>query len=135
MNWHPPRALPLLDPDTTPFWTGGADGQLLIQRCRACDRFFHPPSPACPRCGTGEVGPEPVSGRATVAAVTVNHQPWAPGFDPPYAYAIVELQEDPSVRLSTNVIGCAPDEVAIGMAVEATFDQYEDVWIPLFRPA
>ena len=48
-----------------------------------------------------------MSGRATVAGMTVNVQPWLPGFDlePPYAIAVVALEEDRSVRLTTNVTG------------------------------
>jgi uncharacterized OB-fold protein len=34
----------------------------------------------------------------------------------------------------TNIVGCAPDEVYVGMPVEVTFDEHDDVWLPLFRP-
>lgn len=61
------------------------------------------------------------------------HQ-WLPGFPPPYAVAIVELDEEPSVRLTTNVVGCDPAEVHIGMHVAVMFEQWDDVWIPLFAP-
>jgi uncharacterized OB-fold protein len=32
-------------------------------------------------------------------------------------------------------VDCAPDDVYIGMAVDVTFEQAEDIWLPLFRPA
>lgn len=128
------RVLPALTQETTVFWTGGERGELCIHRCRACTRFFHPPAPACFRCRSTDVGPEPVSGRATVLAYTVNVHPWFPGFPPPYVIAIVAIDEEPSVRLTTNIIGCAVDDVCIGMAVEVMFEHWEDVWIPLFRP-
>jgi uncharacterized OB-fold protein len=84
-----------------------------------------------------------VSGRATVAAFTVNRQPWIPGLEPPYVVAIVELAEEPDVRLITNVVGVPLEEVSVGLAVEVFFEDWtassgdEDsrVWIPLFRPA
>jgi uncharacterized OB-fold protein len=76
-----------------------------------------------------------VSGRATVATFTVNHQPWIPGFDPPYVVAMVEIEEQPSVRLTTNIVGCRPEEVRIGMPVQVLFEHHDDVWIPLFEPA
>jgi hypothetical protein len=40
-----------------------------------------------------EVGPLPVSGRATVASYTVNRQPWIPGLPPPYVVALGFLHE------------------------------------------
>ena len=50
-------------------WTGGRrGGQLLISRCQDCGHYFHPPAPACWRCRSTDVAPEPVSGRATVAS-------------------------------------------------------------------
>jgi uncharacterized OB-fold protein len=84
-----------------------------------------------------------VSGRATVAAFTINRQNWIPGFEPPYVVAIVELDDEPDVRLITNVVGVPIEDVGIGMAVEVFFedwtglsgDEGSRVWIPLFRPA
>jgi uncharacterized OB-fold protein len=132
---RPFRVLPRVTPETEHFWRGGEHGQLRFLRCRQDGTYVHPPAPRCPRCLSKDVAPEAVSGRATVVAYTVNHQPWIPGFDPPYVVAIVAIEEDESVRLTTNVVECDPDEVRIGMPVEVVFEQYEDVWLPLFRPA
>ncbi len=49
---------------------------------------------------------------------TVNHQPWMPGPEPPYVVAIVELPEQDGLRLTTNIVNCAPDDVRIGMPVQ-----------------
>ena len=62
---------------------------------------------------------------------TVNHQQWIPGSDP-YVIGLVTIAEQDDVRLTTNLVDCAPDDVRIGMAVEVTFEQAEDVWLPLF---
>jgi uncharacterized OB-fold protein len=129
------RLRPSPTPESLAFWTGGADGRLLIAHCRACGHFFHPPGPVCWRCRSTDVGPEPVSGRATVAAFTVNRQPWVPGFAPPYVVAMVELEEEPDVRLVTNIVDIAPEAVTVGLAVEVFFEEWEPVWLPLFRPA
>jgi acetyl-CoA acetyltransferase len=75
-----------------------------------------------------------MSGRATVVGFTVNRHPWLPGFDPPYVVANVALAEDPTVRLTTNIVGCDPDDVAVGQEVTVRFEQHEDVWLPLFEP-
>lgn len=130
-----PRKLPALTPDTTPFWHGGADGVLNIHRCAACQRWFHPPAPICPHCASFDVAPQPVSGRGTVASFTVNHQAWTPELAAPYVVAIIALADQPGLRLLSNVVGCKPAQVHIGMAVQVRFEQHEDVWLPLFEPA
>ena len=128
------RHLPRLTEDNTFFWTSGADGKLRFLRCSKCGYYVHPPSPICPHCLTKTLAPEPVSGRAMVATFTINEQPWIPGFDPPYAIAMVEIDEQPSVRLTTNIVGCPPEAVHIGLRVQVTFEQRDDVWLPLFAP-
>src|SRR5207245_1398405 len=105
------RLTPTPTAESHRFWTGGEHGELLISRCRACRHYFHPPAPACWRCRSLDVAPEAVSGRATVAAFTVNHQPWIPGFEPPYIIAMAELVEEPDVRLMSNVVDIAIDDM------------------------
>lgn len=128
------RPLPQLTPATGWFWTSGADGRLRVQGCTKCSKLVHPPVPVCPSCRSRESAPVEVSGRATVVGVTVNAHRWLPDFDPPYAIAVVALEEDPSVRLTTNVVGCDATEVRIGQVVTVRFEQHEDVWLPLFEP-
>jgi acetyl-CoA acetyltransferase/uncharacterized OB-fold protein len=128
------RPLPLLMPWTEWFWTSGADGTLRIQGCDDCGQLVHPPTPVCPRCRSRASSPHAVSGRATVVGFTVNHQQWLPGFDPPYVVANVGLAEDATVHLTTNIVGCDPDEVHIGQEVAVRFEHDDDVWLPLFEP-
>jgi acetyl-CoA acetyltransferase len=85
-------------------------------------------------CRSRSATPTPVSGRATVAGYTVNEQAWLPGFPPPYVVAVVVLDEDPDVRLTTNIVGGEPGAVHVGQAVSVTFERCEDVWLPLFTP-
>ena len=135
MTDKPFRILPRLGGAAEFFWTSGADGQLRFLRCQSCGYYVHPPSPICPVDLSKDLAPEPVSGRGTVHTFTVNHQPWIPGYEPPYAVAIVELEEQDGLRLMTNVVGCPPDDVHIGMPVRVTFEHHDDVWLPLFTPA
>jgi acetyl-CoA acetyltransferase/uncharacterized OB-fold protein len=128
------RPLPQPTISSQPFWTSGADGRLRIARCSSCGRHHHPPAPICPRCHSLDVGMAPVSGRATVAGFTLNHQQWLPAFPPPYVIAVVALDEDQSVRLTTNIVGCDPADVTVGMRVRVTFEPHEELWIPLFEP-
>jgi acetyl-CoA acetyltransferase/uncharacterized OB-fold protein len=128
------RPLPELAPDVAWFWTSGADGTLRIQRCDDCKTFVHPPTPMCPTCRSRAWTATPVSGRGTVAAYTVNAHQWLPDFPPPYAIAVVALEESADVRLTANVIGCEPSAVHVGQEVTVRFEQHDDVWLPLFEP-
>lgn len=48
--------------------------------------------------------------------------------------AYVELDE--GVRLLTNIVGCAPTDVRIGMPVEVVFEDVTPlIALPKFRPA
>lgn len=128
------RPLPQLTPVNEWFWTSGADGRLRIQGCDDCGKLIHPPTPLCPVCRSRSWSPTAVSGRGTVVAFTVNHQQWLPGFDPPYVIANVALAEDETVHLTTNILGCNPEDVHIGQEVAVRFEPHEDVWLPLFEP-
>jgi uncharacterized OB-fold protein len=81
-----------------------------------------------------DLAPEATSGRAVVHTYTVNHQPWYPGLDPPYVVAIVALPEQEGLRLTTNIVGCTPADVRIGLPVRVNFERYDDVWLPMFEP-
>jgi uncharacterized OB-fold protein len=128
------RILPGLDGLNRPYWTGGADGQLLITRCTACGQYLHPPGPDCPVCG-GAVEPTPVSGRGRVKSFTINRQKWLPDMATPFVFAAVEIEEQAGLYLFTNIIGCPVEAVDFDMAVEVCFLEREEVFLPMFRPA
>ncbi len=135
MSDKPFRVLPRVTPLNEHFWRGGADGELRFLRCQDDGTYVHPPAPICPECLGKNVSPEAVSGRATVLTYTLNHQQWVPSPDHPYCIAIVELEEQPGLRLMTNVVNCPAEDVRIGMPVKVLFEAYEDIFIPVFEPA
>jgi uncharacterized OB-fold protein len=136
MTTRPPfRPLPDVTSANEHFWRGGAEGALRFLHCAACDHFVHPPAPRCPRCLAAGLGVRAVSGRARLASFTINHQPWIPGFDPPYAVAIVELEEQPDLRLTTNLVNCPFEAIRIGMPLRVVFEEREEgIFLPLFEP-
>jgi uncharacterized OB-fold protein len=143
MTAEPPfRILPRIDERNRHFWQGGAGGELRFLRCQDCGHYVHPPLPICPVCHSRKLAPEAVSGRATLASYTINHQPWMPGPELPFVVAIVEIEEQPSVRLTTNLVNCDHDAIAIGMPVKVVFERHDDpddpdgpgVYLPLFEP-
>lgn len=127
--------LPELTPENRAFWTGGAQGQLMIARCGDCDRRIHPPQLVCPACLSEAVESQPSSGLGTIESWTINHQPWMPGLEVPYALAIVSLEDQPGVRITAQLRDVAFDAIRIGMAVRVGFEPREDVYIPVFQPA
>ena len=134
----PFRILPRLNDRNRDFWTGGARGELRFWRCDDCGFYIHPPQPICPMCFSKHMHTEAVSGRATVATYSVNYQAWMPGPELPYIVAIVEIREQPSVRLTTNLVNVAEADVRIGLPVHVTFEHHPDpdgdIYIPLFEP-
>ena len=134
----PFRILPKLTEENRDFWTGGERGELRFWRCQECKFFIHPSAPMCPMCRSKHLKTEAVSGKATLASYTVNYQAWMPGPEPPYIVAIVEIAEQPSLRLTTNLVHCAPEDARIGMPVRVTFEHHPDpegdIYIPLFEP-
>jgi len=135
MSDKPFRILPAVTPENEHFWLGGAEGELRFRRCTACRYYIHPPAPLCPECLGRELETATVSGRGVVHTYTVNHQLWIPGFDPPYVVAIVALDEQEGLRLTSNIVGCGVEDVRIGMRVKVCFDERDDgIHIPLFEP-
>nr|WP_221220599.1 OB-fold domain-containing protein [Mycolicibacterium sp. BK634] len=116
------------------YWTSGSEGRLRFHCCVACGALQHPPAPVCRNCRSDRLELAEVCGRGVVQSHTTNHQQWSADFPAPYTVAVVAIDEDPRVRVTTNIVGCAPERVHVGMRVRAVFDQIEDVWLPRFTP-
>jgi uncharacterized OB-fold protein len=130
------KPLPRVDEETRGYWEALARHELYVQRCRDCGTTRFYPRAVCPKCLSSATEWLRASGRGTVYTFTVTHQSQAPGFreELPYVLAYVELAEGP--RLMTNIVGCAPDAVRIGMPVEVVFeDVTPEITLPKFRPA
>jgi uncharacterized OB-fold protein len=130
----PRRDLPALNERNRFFWQSGADGKLRFSQCCACGYYIHPSAPICAQCKSRDISPAEVSGRATVLTFTINRQVWQAGLEAPFVVAIVEMEEQEGLRLTTNIVNCAVEDVYIGQAVRVVFDHREDVWLPLFEP-
>ena len=133
------KPLPAITTEAKPFWDAAAQQRLIIQRCQDCNSWIWTPRPACNECGSEKVEWTPVSGKGEVYSFTVIRQvvgrAASKAFEPdiPYVIAWVDLDEGP--RLITNIIGCAVDDVKLGMKVAVQFEQAsKDVWLPKFRP-
>ena len=128
------RMLPKLTDANRAFWTGGRDGRLLILRCRACDRWVHPPDALIhDGCG-GALEPTAASGTGTVYTFTVNHQSFNRDVPLPYVIAIVELAEQADLRCFTNLVNVEADTVELGMEVRVLFEDHGEIFVPVFEP-
>jgi uncharacterized protein len=121
-------------PDTEPFWQAAKEGRLVAPKCGNCGAFRMPPTPFCPVCQSKLVDWTELSGRATVFSYSVVHG--FPGLkDIVIVAAVLDLDGAPGARLVSDIVGIAPDDVGIGMEVEAFFSPIADGWkLPLFRP-
>jgi len=129
------KPLPHVTALARPFWQGTREHELRLQRCRACGSFQFPPQVLCRSCLTEEQDWTATSGKATVYSFVVQHRPATPAFvdDVSYVVAVVELDEGP--LMLTNIVGCTPDEVKVGMPVEVTFvDATDEITLYPFRP-
>lgn len=117
-------------------WEAAAAGRLEVQRCRSCGQRMFPPEVACTSCRSEDVGPETVSGRGRVYSFTTVRQLFDPAWqgEIPYVVALVALEEDPTVRLLTNLVGADPETLAVDLPVEVTFEPRGGMTLPQFRP-
>ena len=133
------RPIPAVHQRDAPFWTGGARGELMMQRCGGCGHLVHPPALLCPWDRSPDLQWEALSGRGRVEAYTENRQPFLPGFPETYLVALVQVDEDPTARVLTNLVDVDVDDVSTGMPVRVVFERLVDddgseVHLPLFTP-
>ena len=119
-----------------PFWDSVKAHALRLQKCDECGSWRYIPTEICPRCGSERCSWTPVSGRGRVYTHTVIHRGPTPAYqaDAPYVIAHVELEEGP--RMISNLIGCSPGDVRIGMPVEVVYEDVAPEWTLFkFAPA
>jgi len=126
------------DPIDAPYWDAARRGELVVQACGACGKRRFPPRPMCPACQSFEHTWERVSGQGRVWSFAFPHPPLIPAFQQiaPYNVIIVELAEDPALRIVGNLVASAdapingvdPATIKIGMPVRVVFHRMtEDV--------
>lgn len=131
------RPIPYPDELTEGFWAGVKAHKLCIQRCSTCRHWNHVPTITCYACGSEALAFEPVSGKASVHSWTTLHDSPGPGFRNmlPLIVGIVELEEQPRLYLTTNLINVDAGRLKLGMPVEVTYEQLtEDCVLPQFQP-
>lgn len=132
-----PKPLPVLDPETRPFWEACQSGRLMLQRCVDCGHVRFPPTRFCARCNSSKCEWVASNGEGKVFSWIVVRHPVPRDVyaqDVPYVVALIELAE--GVRIPSNIVGCAPEDVTAGMPVSVTFRAVTpEITLPLFQPA
>jgi uncharacterized OB-fold protein len=135
MTDRSPRPMDLApDELDAPFWEGCKRHVFLVHRCGECGRAYWPAS-TCIDHGSSAMEWQPASGRAEVFTYTVVHHAYDRSLVDklPYAATVVKLDEGPFFH--TDIVGCAPSDVHVGMRVHVVFESVDDdIVIPHFTP-
>ena len=124
-----------IDHDTKEQWRAFLDRRLLVDRCQDCGYWFDPPRPMCPKCWSARIEPQEVGGTGRVQWFTLLHQ-GHPAASPehPYPVAVIELDDQPGLRMDGTIVDCDPTDISCDMAVELAWTD-DDAPLPLWRPA
>jgi uncharacterized OB-fold protein len=108
---------------TRPFWEAARHHELHIPRCDNCRRYQWYPRPACRHCGGTSLPWSAVSGQATLFSWVVVTHAFLPQFSAkvPFVSALVALDEDPAVRLATEIVDCPAADLAFDLPVRVVF--------------
>jgi uncharacterized OB-fold protein len=123
------------DPADLPFWEACAAGSFLLHHCERCSRYYWPAS-RCVEHGDEAMQWVAASGRGRLYTYTVMHRAHTPDTrgKVPFVIAVVKLEEGPFYH--SNILDCAPEAVAIDMALEAVMTPHDSgLTIPQFRPS
>ena len=131
---EPTRFEPPVSEAAGPFWDATRQERLVLPWCTSCERAIWYPREVCPGCLGTDLEWRPAGGEGVVYACTVEHKSQTRALEAPYVVALVELDE--GVRLLSNVVGCPPEQVAVGDRVRVTWEPLSDGRrLPLFEPA
>jgi uncharacterized OB-fold protein len=114
-------------PEESLYLRGLQEGRLLGQRCPACDKVYIPPRGACPTDGVPTREEVELPDRGIVTTFCIVNVPFlGQRIKPPYVAAYI-LLDGADIAFLHLVLGCAADEVRMGMRVEAVWKP-RDQW-------
>ncbi|KPU99553.1 hypothetical protein APR50_14085 [Variovorax paradoxus] len=130
------KPLPVVDPESAPYWAALKERRLILKRCRDCGRHHFYPRALCPHCHSDALEWSDARGTGSIYSYTVARRPAGPAFkaDAPYVVAVVELDE--GARMMTNIVTEDVDSVRIGQRVAVAFEAVTDeITLPKFKAA
>jgi uncharacterized OB-fold protein len=113
---------------SAPYWDGLKRGELLVQRCAACDTWQFGPEWICHVCHGFDLPYTKVAPQGVIYSWQRVWHPSHPALKTqlPYLVVLVELPHAGGVRMLGNLLGDAMREVKIGAAVEGSFEVHAD---------
>jgi len=122
-----PQPVPSPDGLDAPFWEGLAAEKILIQRCRACQRWQWGPEWICHHCHSDDLGFDEVAGEGRIYSYERVWHPVHPALKDqgPYLIVLVSLPQADDVRLVGNLLGRPEQTVEIGAPVRAVFEHHD----------
>jgi uncharacterized OB-fold protein len=128
------RPLPQIEGPDRPFWDGLRRRQVLVQCCGQCGTRRFPAAKFCANCRSEAAEWVPVDPAGEIETWCVFHKSYFEGLEVPYA--VVQVKLDCGVRLFSNPIDIANDDLRVGMRVEAAFEDITpEITLLKFRPA
>ena len=110
------------------YWDAAGEHVLMVQRCLDCAEYQWEPEWMCHACQSLAMGwvATPAQGRVYSWTRVWHpvHSALAAGI--PYLVVVVELPQAGNVRMAGNLLGDPEQEVAIGAAVDAVFEDHSD---------
>ena len=130
------KPLPFITPANAPFHEAARRHELRLQRCNACGNLMYPIAPHCQQCWSDDFSWAKLSGRGTVNGYTIYHQAFHDAYRDEVPYNVVEVELEEGPRLVSNLVGIANEEIRVGLAVEAVFEEVTpEVTLIKFRVA
>lgn len=130
-----PVPAPAVDGLDKEYWEAAGRHELVVQRCNACKGFQWGPEWLCYQCHSFDLGWHKVSGRGVIYSWERIWHPVHPALKEacPYLVVLVELPDAGNVRMVGNLLGDAMQEVPIGGAVEAVFEDHPEDGVTLVQ--
>lgn len=94
--------------------------KLIGELCSNCDSIIFPRRAVCPRCGFTELEECKLSERGVVLSWTVIRNP-PKGYEKYTPYIVAFIKLDDGAKILSQVVDIEPEEMRIGLRVEATF--------------
>ncbi len=130
------KPLPVVDPESAPYWSALKDKRLILKHCRDCGRHHFYPRALCPHCHSDALEWTDARGTGSIYSFTIARRPAGPAFkaDTPYVVAVIDLDE--GARMLTNIVIDDVEAVRIGQRVAVHFDAVtDDITLPKFSLA
>jgi len=114
------RLEPILGPEGQ-YWAHLRAGRLMIQRSRSSGQWVFYPRLIAPGTGAADLEYVPISGLGTVYSTTTVRRTGK--HDDHHNVCLVDLDE--GVRMLGRIIGVTPEEICIGLRVQAAIERVD----------